>query len=327
MGHFRLEAAHISTPLNAAFAISRGAKTSAETLRVRLTDGDNSGRGESVPYGRYGETVDTVLAEIEAARAEIEAGISLEALQSLMKPGAARCAVDCALWDLEAKKAGKPVWQLAGLPEPRPVETARTITLDAPAAMADAARAAPGKLLKLKLGGAGDIARLQAVHEARPDARLIADANEGLSPADLPALMKAAAELGVVLIEQPLPVGQDEALLKRPGAVALCADESAHTSADIQTLARCYDAVNIKLDKAGGLTEAIAMARAARGAGMGVMVGCMVAGSLSMAPAVLLAQLADAADLDGPLWLAGDIEDGLTFTDGVVAPPGAALWG
>ncbi|KDA00267.1 mandelate racemase/muconate lactonizing enzyme family protein [Hyphomonas polymorpha PS728] len=327
MGHFRLEAAHISTPLNAAFAISRGAKTSAETVRVRLTDGDNSGRGESVPYGRYGETVDTVLAEIEAARAEIEAGISLEALQSLMKPGAARCAVDCALWDLEAKKAGKPVWQLAGLPEPRPVETARTITLDAPAAMADAARAAPGKLLKLKLGGVGDIARLQAVHEARPDARLIADANEGLSPADLPALMKAAAELGVVLIEQPLPAGQDEALLKRPGAVALCADESAHTSADIQTLARCYDAVNIKLDKAGGLTEAIAMARAARGAGMGVMVGCMVAGSLSMAPAVLLAQLADAADLDGPLWLAGDIEDGLTFTDGVVAPPGAALWG
>ena len=327
MGHFRLEAVHVSTPLNAAFAISRGAKTSAETVRVRLTDGDNAGRGESVPYGRYGETVDSVLAEIEAARDAIEAGISREALQSLMKPGAARCAVDCALWDLEAKKTGKLVWQLAGLPEPRPVETAMTITLDAPEAMADAARAAPGRLLKLKLGGAGDLARLQAVHAARPGARLIADANEGLSPSDLPALVKAAAELGVVLIEQPLPAGQDEALLKRPGAVALCADESAHTSADIQTLARYYDAVNIKLDKAGGLTGALAMAREARGAGMGVMVGCMVASSLAMAPAVLLAQLADVADLDGPLWLAGDIEGRLTYTDGRVAPPEAGLWG
>lgn len=327
MGHLRLETAHLSTPLNAAFAISRGAKTSAETVRVCLTEGGNSGRGESVPYGRYGETVQSVLAEIEAVRAEIEAGISLEALQGLMKPGAARCAVDCALWDLEAKKAGKPVWQLAGLPAPRPVETAVTITLDTPAAMAEAAARAPGRLLKVKLGGAEDMERVKAVHGARPDARLIADANEGLSPADLPGLMKAAARLGVVLIEQPLPAGKDEALLKRPGAVAVCADESAHTSADIQLLARCYDAVNVKLDKAGGFTEALAMVRAARQAGMGVMVGCMVAGSLSMAPAVLLAQLADAADLDGPLWLAGDVEDGLMYTDGIVAPPEAGLWG
>lgn len=327
MGHLRLETAHLSTPLNAAFAISRGAKTSAETVRVSLTEGGNSGRGESVPYGRYGETVQSVLAEIEAVRAQIEAGISLEALQGLMKPGAARCAVDCALWDLEAKKAGKPVWQMAGLSAPKPVETAVTITLDTPAAMAEAAARAPGRLLKVKLGGAEDLERVKAVHGARPDARLIADANEGLSPADLPGLMKAAARLGVVLIEQPLPAGKDEALLKRPGAVAVCADESAHTSADIQTLARCYDAVNVKLDKAGGFTEALAMVRAARQAGMGVMVGCMVAGSLSMAPAVLLAQLADAADLDGPLWLSADMEGGLTYTDGVVTPPEAGLWG
>lgn len=327
MGHFRLETAHISTPLNAAFAISRGAKTRAETIRLHLTEGAHTGRGESVPYGRYGESVESALAEIEAARAAIEAGISREALQTLMKPGAARCAVDCALWDLEAKKTGKPVWQLAGLPAPKPVETAVTVTLDAPEAMAEAAAKAPGTLLKLKLGGPEDIARLKAVHAARPDARLIADANEGLSAADLPALMKAAAGLGVVLIEQPLPAGQNEALLQRLGPVALCADESAHTRADIQTLARYYDAVNVKLDKAGGLTEALAMVRAARAAGMGVMVGCMVAGSLSMAPAVLLAQLADAADLDGPLWLSGDIEDGLTYTDGVVMPPGAGLWG
>lgn len=327
MGHFRLEAVHVSTPLNAAFAISRGAKTSAETVRVRLTDGVNSGRGESVPYGRYGETVGSVLAEIEAARDAIEAEISREALQTLMKPGAARCAVDCALWDLNAKKTGKPVWQLAGLPEPGPVETAVTISLDTPGAMGAAAMSAPGRLLKLKLGGPEDLERIKAVHEARPEARLIVDANEGLSEGGLPGLVKWAERLGVVLIEQPFPAGKDDALMRRPGAVAICADESAHTSADIQTLARYYDAVNIKLDKAGGLTGALAMAREARGAGLGVMVGCMVAGSLAMAPAVLLAQLADVADLDGPLWLAGDIEGGLTYTDGRVAPPEAGLWG
>lgn len=327
MGHLRLETAHISAPLKAAFAISRGSKTSAETVRVHLSAGGNSGRGESVPYGRYGETVQSVLEDIEAVRSQIEAGITREALQMLMKPGAARCAVDCALWDLEAKQTGKPVWELAGLPAPRAVETAVTITLDTPEAMAAAAAKAPGKLLKVKLGGAEDMDRVSAVHAARPEARLIADANEGLAPGDLPALVKAAATLGVVLIEQPLPAGKDEALLKRPGAVAICADESAHTSADIQTLARSYDAVNVKLDKAGGLTEALAMVRAARSAGMGVMVGCMVAGSLSMAPAVLLAQLADAADLDGPLWLDADIEGGLAYTDGMVSPPEAALWG
>jgi L-alanine-DL-glutamate epimerase-like enolase superfamily enzyme len=327
MGHFRLEAAHISSPLTAAFAISRGAKTSAETVRVTITGEGHAGRGEAVPYGRYGETVESGLAEIEAAREEIEAGISLAALQSLMKPGAARCAVDSALWDLEAKKAGQPVWQLAGLPEPGPVETAVTISLDTPEAMAAAATAAPGTLLKLKLGGAGDLDRIKAVHGARPDARLIADANEGLTEGDLASLAKAATRLGVVLIEQPFPTGKDAALMRRPGAIAICADESAHTSADIQMLARSYDAVNIKLDKAGGFTEALAMVRAARQAGMGVMVGCMVAGSLSMAPAVLLAQLADAADLDGPLWLARDIEGGLTYTDGMVAAPERALWG
>lgn len=327
MAHIRLALAPVSAPLKVAFAISRGAKTSAETVQVSLEAEGLTGRGESVPYGRYGETVQSVMDEIEAARADIEARISREALQARMKPGAARCAVDCALWDLEAKQTGKPVWQIAGLPEPKPVETAVTISLDTPEAMAAAAKAAPGRLLKLKLGGPEDLARIEAVHGARPEARLIVDANEGLAPADLPALVARAAGLGVVLIEQPFPAGKDEALMRRPGAVAICADESAHTSADIQMLARSYDAVNVKLDKAGGLTEALAMVRAARVAGMGVMVGCMVAGSLSMAPAVLLAQLADAADLDGPLWLAEDIEDGLVYKDGFVTPPGAGLWG
>ena len=327
MRNLRLEIAHVSSPLRAAFAISRGAKTSAETVRVRLSDGEHAGRGESVPYARYGETVESVIAAIESLRPRIEAGIGIDELQSALPAGAARCAIDCALWDLEAKRLGQPVWQRAGLPAPRPVETAVTISLAEPAAMAEAAKSAPGRLLKLKLGGPDDIERIKAVHLARPDARLIVDGNEGLSSETYPGLVTAAAKLGVALIEQPFPAGKDRVLVKRPGPVAVCADESAHTSADIQTLARSYDAVNVKLDKAGGFTEAFAMVRAARQSGMGVMVGCMVASSLSMAPAVLLAGLADAADLDGPLWLEADIADGLTYTDGVVSPPSAALWG
>ncbi|MEX1251574.1 MAG: enolase C-terminal domain-like protein, partial [Hyphomonas sp.] len=185
----------------------------------------------------------------------------------------------------------------------------------------------PGKLLKLKLGGKEDLARIEAVHAARPDARLILDANEGLEPDTFPAIALSAARLGVVLIEQPFPAGKDAALIGHPGPVAVCADESAHTSADIQTLAKSYDAVNVKLDKAGGFSEALAMVRAARQSGMGVMIGCMVASSLSIAPAALLAGLADTADLDGPLWLEEDIADGLMFREGIISPPSAALWG
>ena len=327
MRNLRLEIVHVSSPLRAAFAISRGAKTQAETVRVQVSDSTSTGRGEGVPYARYGETVDSVIAALESVRGQVEAGMDLAALQLALPAGAARCALDCALWDLQANRAGRPVWQLAGLPEPKPLETALTISLADPAAMAEAAKRAPGRLLKLKLGGPEDLDRLTAVHLARPDARLILDANEGLAPDAYPAIAAAAAKIGVVLIEQPFPAGKDDALINRPGPVAVCADESAHTSGDIQTLARAYDAVNVKLDKAGGLTEALAMVRAARQSGMGVMVGCMVAGSLSMAPAVLLAGLAHAADVDGPLWLEADIEDGLAFTDGMVSPPSTALWG
>lgn len=296
-------------------------------MRVRVCDSHHAGRGEGVPYARYGETVTSVIAALESLRSAVEAGMDRSALQAALPAGAARCALDCALWDLEARRTGRPVWQLAGLPEPKPVVTALTISLADPAAMAAAARAAPGKLLKLKLGGPGDMERIRAVHLARPDARLILDANEGLSPDAFPAIAMAAAKLGAVLIEQPFPAGKDDALIRRPGPVAVCADESAHTAGDIQRLARVYDAVNVKLDKAGGLTEALAMVRAARTAGMGVLAGCMVAGSLSMAPVVLLAGLADAADVDGPLWLEADIADGLTYADGFVSPPGPALWG
>ena len=317
----------VSSPLNAAFAISRGAKTSAETIVVSLIEGGHVGRGECVPYGRYDETVDSVTDQIIDANSAIISGISREELQQLLPAGAARCAIDCAMWDLEAKRRRIPVWKLAGLPKPEALETTMTISLDAPQAMARAATGTPSNILKLKLGGPEDLERVEAVHNARPNAKLILDGNEGLVASEFPALMAAAADLGVVLIEQPFPAGKDDALLRQPGHVAVCADESVHTRADIQPLAKKYDAVNIKLDKAGGFTEALAMVHEARACGMGVMIGCMVAGSLSMAPAFLLGGLADLIDLDGPLWLENDIENGMKYKHGKVAPPMRKLWG
>ena len=327
MVHIHLDITHITSPLHTVFSISRGAKRAAETIQIRLKMGDVVGRGECVPYQRYGETPRSVMQQIEALRPKIEQGLERVDLQKIMPAGAARCAIDCALWDLEAKETGIPVWQRAGLPAPKPIETAITIVLGTPENMARAAKAAKGSLLKLKLGGGEDLSRVEAVHVARPDARMILDANEGLSQADLPVLAQEAAKLGVIYIEQPFPAGEDSALLNRPDCARICADESAHTSSDISRLAQFYDAVNIKLDKTGGLTEALKMASAARKAGMDIMVGCMVAGSLSMAPALLLAGLADAADLDGPLWLGKDIDNGLTYKGGRVYPPEKGLWG
>lgn len=316
-----------SSPLNAAFAISRGAKTSAETVIVEIKADDVCGRGECVPYARYGESCDSVVAQLDAITGRLNAGLSRQDLQAILPAGAARCAADCALWDLESKQTGMPVWQIAGLAEPRPLPTTMTLSLAAPEDMAAAARATPATILKLKLGGADDLIRVQAVHEARPDAQLVVDGNEGLDPATFPELLDAAKALGVVLIEQPFPVDQDEALLDRPGGLTICADESVHTSADLEALAAKYDAVNIKLDKAGGLTEGLQMLAEAKRLGLGTMVGCMVAGSISMAPALLLGQDADLIDLDGPLWLAEDVPHGLEYTDGHVAPPHRALWG
>ena len=316
-----------SRPLRTAFAISRGSKTEAKTVTVSLASNGVVGRGECVPYPRYGESCASVTAQIDACRIDIEQGITRLQAQSLLPAGAARCALDCALWDLEAKQTGKPVWQLAGLPDPKPVETAVTVALDTPDKMARAAESIAGRLLKLKLGGAGDLERLAAVHRARPDARLIVDGNEGMAEDSFAEFVSKAGTLGVVLIEQPFPANADAALGQIQSNVAICADESAHTAANIPDLATRYGAVNIKLDKAGGLTEALAMVHAARAAKMQIMVGCMVAGSLSMAPAILLAQLADIVDLDGPLWLAKDVSDGLAYADGQVSPPTSALWG
>ncbi|MEX6723010.1 N-acetyl-D-Glu racemase DgcA [Parapedomonas caeni] len=317
-------------PIRGHFTIARGSKTVAEVVTVALETEAARGWAEAVPYARYGESLDSVLAQIEAVRPALEAGGGRAAIASLLPAGAARNAIDCALWDLEAKTTGKPAWQLAGVDAPVPVETAYTLSLDTPDAMADAARAAIARghaLLKLKLGGEADLDRLRAVRAAAPDTRLIVDANEGWTADVLTRLAPRCAELGVVLIEQPLPAGADAVLVRGASPVPLCADESCHVAADVAALAGRYDAVNIKLDKAGGLTEALRLADAARSADMRIMVGCMVGSSLAMAPALLLARTAQFVDLDGPLLLAEERVTGLTYQKGKVFPSPPALWG
>jgi L-alanine-DL-glutamate epimerase-like enolase superfamily enzyme len=317
-----------SWPIAGAFVIARGAKTEAEVVVVELTDAGLRGRGECVPYRRYGETVDGVVAEIEGARAELEAGCDRARLQTLLPPGAARNAVDCALWDLEAKRAGVRAWTLAGRRRLDPVKTAYTISLGEPETMAEAARAAARRpMLKLKIGGAHDLDRVAAVRAAAPNTRLIVDANEALAFDDLVRLAPDLVRLDVKLLEQPLPAGADEALEGWRSPVPLCADESLHTRAELDACARRYDCVNVKLDKTGGLTEALALVDAARARGLEIMAGCMVGTSLAMAPALLPAQGARFVDLDGPLLLARDREPGLTFVGSMIEPPPPELWG
>ncbi|HKF10426.1 MAG TPA: N-acetyl-D-Glu racemase DgcA [Xanthobacteraceae bacterium] len=315
-------------PIAGTFSISRGAKTEAVVVVAELSDRTHRGRGECVPYARYGETVDGVAAAIEGMRVEIGRGLDRERLQSAMAPGAARNALDCAFWDLAAKRAGRPIHELLGMSAPKAVTTAYTISLATPEAMAKAAAgAAERALLKIKLGAQGDPARIAAVRRAAPRAELIVDANEGWTESDLATNLAACAEAAVTLIEQPLPAEHDDALARIVHPLPICADESAHASASVSALVGKYDAVNIKLDKAGGLTEALAMAREAERLGLTLMVGCMVATSLSMAPAMLLAQRARVVDLDGPLLLAHDRPDGLRYEDSRVHPPAPALWG
>ena len=316
-------------PLASAFTISRGTKTEAVVVVAELTDGTHHGRGESVPYARYGETPDGIVAAIEAMRPALRRGLDRAALQSAMPPGAARNALDCAYWDVNAKLAGRRVHELVGLGVPVPLTTAYTISLGPPAAMAEAAeRAASRALLKVKLGGGEDDGkRIAAVRRAAPTAELIVDANEGWSADSLAANLAACADAGVTLIEQPLPEGRDDALARIKRPIPVCADESIHARASLDALAGKYDAVNIKLDKTGGLTEALALAADVERRGLAIMVGCMVATSLSMAPAMLIAQRARVVDLDGPLLLAKDRPEGLRYEGSLVYPPDAALWG
>ncbi len=311
-------------PLAQVFTISRGSRTEAQVLTVRVRDGAHRGRGECVPYARYGETLESVAAEIAGLPADLDRAV----LADLLPPGAARNAVDCALWDLEAKRAGKRAWELAGLPAPGPEITAYTLSLDTPEAMrAQAAANAHRPLLKIKLGTPDDMPRLEAVRAGAPAARIIVDANEGWSADVYADLAPHLVRLGVDLVEQPLPAGQDDALIGMARPVPVCADESCHDRASLAGLTGKYDVVNIKLDKTGGLTEALALRTAALAEGYGVMVGCMVGSSLAMAPAVLVAQGAAVTDLDGPLLLAEDRDNALTYDDRGVHPPAAALWG
>jgi L-Ala-D/L-Glu epimerase len=315
-------------PLAAAFTISRGSKTEAVVVVAELDDGIHRGRGEAVPYARYGEVPERVVETIEALSPAIEHGLDRTALQAALPAGAARNALDCAFWDLAAKQTGRRAYELAGLGAPGPVDTAYTISLGTVTEMADAAaRAAWRPLLKVKLGGQGDAERIAAVRRAAPQAALIVDANEGWSARNLAANLAACADAGVTLVEQPLPQGADDPLTDCKRTIPVCADESVHGRVSLAELAGKYDAVNIKLDKTGGLTEALALAAEAERRGLVIMIGCMVATSLAMAPAMLLAQRAPFVDLDGPLLLARDRADGLRYDGSLVYPPAPALWG
>ncbi|WP_316187538.1 MULTISPECIES: N-acetyl-D-Glu racemase DgcA [unclassified Bradyrhizobium] len=315
-------------PIAGSFTISRGAKTEAVTVIAELRHGTMVGRGECVPYPRYGETPDAALSALLGMRDAVASGLDRAALQTAMPPGAARNALDCALLDLEAKRSGRRIWDLLGRRAPAPCVTAYTISLGSPDVMAKAAaKAAHRPLLKIKLGGDGDPARIAAVRAAAPQSQLIVDANEAWTEANLESNLAACATADVTLVEQPLPAGKDEALGKIARPLTVCADESVHDRNSLEALRGRYDAVNIKLDKTGGLTEALAMAEAARALGFDIMVGCMVATSLSMAPAMLLTPFARFVDLDGPLLLAEDCEHGLHYEDSLVYPPDQALWG
>jgi L-alanine-DL-glutamate epimerase-like enolase superfamily enzyme len=319
-----------SWPIRGEFRIARGAKTETSVVVAQIADGDATGQGECDPYPRYGEGVDRVAAEIESLRADIENGLTREALQNRLHAGAARNALDCALIDLEAKRSGRRAFELLGLSAPRPVQTAFTLSLDSPEAMGAAAAAATMRgygLLKLKIAGGGDLARVEAVRSNAPSARLIVDANEGWSRDELVVLSPALARLGVALIEQPLKAEEDEVLAGFESPVPLCADESCHTRADLPRIAGRYSHINIKLDKAGGLTEALALAREATARGLRLMVGCMVSTSLSMAPASLLAGMAEFVDLDGPLLLARDRVPAMRYEADRLYPPDSVLWG
>jgi len=310
--------------LSEVFTIARGSRTEAQVLTVVIERGGVRGRGECVPYARYGETLESVTAQIEGLPVDIERA----SLQGLLPAGAARNAVDCALWDLEAKRAGKRVWELAGLEAPGPEITAFTLSLDTPENMrAAAARHAHRPLLKIKLGTPEDMPRLEAVRAGAPKARIIVDANEGWSTDVYADLAPHLIRLGVEMVEQPLPAGDDAMLAEIARPLPVCADESCHDRSSLPALKGKYDMVNIKLDKTGGLTEALALRDAAVAAGYRVMVGCMVGSSLAMAPAVLVAQGVAVTDLDGPLLLAEDRDHALQFDAAGVHPPQAALWG
>ena len=323
----KIEAREEIFPLNHPFRISRGSRTEARVITVRISDGQYIGRGEGVPITRYNQSADSVLAQIESI--QVDGDLDRDKLSKVLPAGAARNALDCALWDLEAKRSGKRAWELANIPMADQVETSFTVSLDTPAKMAAAAAAANElPILKLKLYiDDSDLARVQAVHAAAPNARLVIDANESWSPGHYRDMVSPLKELGVELIEQPFPADADEVLETRDHPIPICADESCHTTNDLQHLKNRYDAINIKLDKTGGLTEALQLYQRARENDFKILIGCMVCTSLSIAPARLLVSNADWVDLDGPLLLSRDRDHGLPYGNGKIGMPARELWG
>ena len=323
-----LHSEHERFPLNAPFRIARGVKTAADVVTVTLSEGASVGRGEAVPYPRYGESVESALAAIESARSLIEEGGDRQALLQALPAGAARNALDCALWDLEARLAGRDVAEMIGGQPIAPIVTALTIGIDTPAAMAAAARAAGDvPLLKVKVDAEDPEARIRAVRAAAPGAALIVDPNESWDRALVEAIQDVLVATNVALLEQPVPAGDDEWLDGFSPAVPICADEAVHVAADLDVVARRYQAVNVKLDKSGGLTAALDVAREARAMDLGLMTGCMICSSLSIAPALHLAAMSDFADLDGPLWLREDRPGGIRQEGGLIHPPAKGFWG
>lgn len=323
-----LRAQHDSFALNRPFRISRGIKTVAEVVTVTITQGGAAGRGEGVPYARYGESIESALAQIEQVRPALEAGADRAALMALLPPGAARNALDCALWDLEARLDGQSVAERIGAPEPGPIASALTVVIDTPEAMGAAAAAiADAPLIKIKVDAAGACDRIRAVRAAAPGARLIVDPNESWDKTLVQAMQYVLIDNRVALLEQPVPAGADEWLEDYEPPVPICADEAVHVAADLDTVARRYQAVNVKLDKAGGLTAGLELARAARERGLGLMTGCMVSSSLSIAPALHVARMSDFVDLDGPIWLKEDRQGGVRDSGGILSPPSAGFWG
>jgi len=326
--HRTLDARHDRFVLSHPFRISRGVKTLADVITVTVREGGATGRGEGVPYQRYGEDIESALAAVEAVREAVEAGADRCRLLSILPAGAARNAIDCALWELEAQRSGRSVASIIGAPPPERMISALTIVIDAPDAMELAARrVADAPLLKVKVDSNDPAAQVRAVRRGAPSATLIVDPNESWDQALVEAMQPVLIEAAVALLEQPLPAEADEWLENFEPAVPICADEAIHVAADLPAVARRYQAINIKLDKTGGLTAALELVRAARASGLGVMTGCMVSSSLSIAPALHIARLSDFADLDGPLWLREDRPGGVTNEDGILVPPKAGFWG
>jgi len=322
-----IEAREEIWPLKEVFRISRGSRTEAQVVVVTVSDGKHTGRGEGVPIKRYNQNIASVLAQIESVKRV--PNLNRHLAQKLLPTGAARNALDCALWDLEAKRSGKRTWELANLPIVDQVETSFTISLDSPEKMAASAKANSNqRILKLKLGGdALDLQRVEAVREAAPMSRLLIDANESWSPKHYRKIIPALKGLGVELVEQPFPADADEVLESLDHPVPVCADESCHTTTDLPRLKNRYEVINVKLDKTGGLTEALRLCEQARESGFKLLIGCMVGTSLSMAPARLLASAAEWVDLDGPLLLARDCDHALPYENGRIGIPPRELWG